>query len=387
MAESGFDIMIVDDDEAGARLLSGMLTIAGYIVRPASSGALALRSVRAKRPALILLDIRMPEMDGFEVARALKSVPETRDIPIIFISVSDEPREKVKGFEAGCVDYIVKPFEAREVLARVGTHLELHRAREELRRRSAKLEDLVEARTSELRREVERRVRIAEELERLVAEKGTLMRELQHRAKNSLNTVAALLSLERRNLRDDFSREIFGKMEARIRSMAVIYEQLAREGRIDSIRLDSYLDRLIAGLADSYLPPGGAIALRADLAPTELDLTRSVSVGLIVAELVVNAIKYAFKPESRGEIRIELGKESDRIALRVFDDGVGLSGGTAKDAMPGTSDGMGFQLVEMLVGQLDGSLSIRGDRGTDVSISFDADTARRGHVVQGETER
>lgn len=118
-------ILVVDDIPANLKLLSNILSAQGYKVRPASDGKLALRSVATEVPDLILLDIKMPGMDGYEVCRQLKADPGSREIPVIFISALDELADKVRGFEAGGLDYITKPFEPVEVLARVKTHLRL----------------------------------------------------------------------------------------------------------------------------------------------------------------------------------------------------------------------------------------------------------------------
>jgi sigma-B regulation protein RsbU (phosphoserine phosphatase) len=119
------NILIVDDTPANLRLLSQILSEQGYHVRPVPDGPLALAAVQAEPPDLILLDIRMPEMDGYEVCRRLKVATQTRDVPIIFISALDATQDKVRAFQAGGVDYVTKPFQAAEVLARVKTHLAL----------------------------------------------------------------------------------------------------------------------------------------------------------------------------------------------------------------------------------------------------------------------
>lgn len=116
-------IVIVDDMPDNLRLLADILKNKGYKVRPAPSGARALATIRKEPPELILLDIMMPGMDGFEVCRQLKTDQGTRDIPIIFLSALNEVFDKVKAFEAGGVDFITKPFQLEEVLARVRTHL------------------------------------------------------------------------------------------------------------------------------------------------------------------------------------------------------------------------------------------------------------------------
>ncbi len=128
------DILIVDDTAANLYLLAEMLGEAGYHARSAVNGELALRSVQDCQPALILLDIRMPGMDGFEVCRRLKNNALTRDIPVIFLSALAATADKLKAFELGAADYITKPFHHEEVLARVRVHLALSAAQEQLAR-------------------------------------------------------------------------------------------------------------------------------------------------------------------------------------------------------------------------------------------------------------
>ncbi|HET7833259.1 MAG TPA: HD domain-containing phosphohydrolase [Gallionella sp.] len=137
-------ILAVDDTPASLKLLSTLLKEEGYDVRSAINGELALRAATADPPDLVLLDIRMPEMDGFEVCRRLKSHSATSDVPVIFVSSLSETEEKVQGFKLGAVDFVTKPYQREELLARVHTHLELNRLRNHL-------EDLVVERTSELR--------------------------------------------------------------------------------------------------------------------------------------------------------------------------------------------------------------------------------------------
>ncbi len=133
-------VLVVDDTVAALRLLSDMLTQDGYQVRPADSGELALASVAASPPELILLDIRMPGLDGFEVCRALKGREETREIPVLFISAHTDVEDRVKGWQLGAVDFISKPLRREVLLARVDTHLQLSRLRARLKHRAAELE-------------------------------------------------------------------------------------------------------------------------------------------------------------------------------------------------------------------------------------------------------
>lgn len=133
-------ILVVDDTPTALKLLTGTLAAQGYDVRPANSGELALASVALQPPELILLDIRMPEMDGFEVCRRLKSHEESCDIPIIFISALTEVEDRVEGLRLGAVDFITKPIQLEELLARVRIHLQLRRLNSALKQQTTELQ-------------------------------------------------------------------------------------------------------------------------------------------------------------------------------------------------------------------------------------------------------
>lgn len=146
------EILIVDDQPNNLRVLSSMLTEQGYDIRPVISGPMALKSVQMRIPDIILLDINMPEMNGYEVCQQLKADERTRDIPVLFISVLDEVMDKVKAFDVGGVDYVTKPFQVEEVLARVNTHLTIQRTKQALQESESALkqsnEDLVRINTA-----------------------------------------------------------------------------------------------------------------------------------------------------------------------------------------------------------------------------------------------
>jgi len=143
-------ILVVDDMPANLELLSGMLKDSHYKIRAALSGELALQSARNDPPELILLDINMPGMDGYEVCRRLKAEANLKDIPVIFLSALNEQMDKVKAFGVGGVDYVTKPFQFEEVCARVETHLRLRRMQLELERHNLHLEDLVREQIAEI---------------------------------------------------------------------------------------------------------------------------------------------------------------------------------------------------------------------------------------------
>jgi formate hydrogenlyase transcriptional activator len=153
------NLLVVDDDLSALRTMETLLGREGYDVRCAPSGQMALTFAHEDPPELILLDIRLPDMDGFQVCRSLRGNQKTHSIPVIFISALDERADKLKGFGAGGVDYVTKPFQSEEVLARVEAHLTLARLQKEieaqnkaLRKASDELEERVKERTADLAR-------------------------------------------------------------------------------------------------------------------------------------------------------------------------------------------------------------------------------------------
>ena len=178
-------ILIVDDTLINLRLLSSMLGTSGYVVYEASDGRTALEAVRAHQPDLILLDIRLPGMDGYEVCRQIKVDETTRNIPVIFVSALDEQTDKVQGFAVGGVDYITKPFQSKEVLARVETHLTLRNLQRQSETQNLKLQleisqrKRIEIALHQVNEELEHRVQ--ERTAELLAANEVLNNELQVR--------------------------------------------------------------------------------------------------------------------------------------------------------------------------------------------------------------
>ena len=149
MQEEKQTILIVDDEELNRKLLRAQLSVLGFTVWEAASGSEALERAE-ENPDLILLDVMMPNMDGYEVCRRLKESEATRGIPVIYLSALKNSSDKVHGLALGGVDYVSKPYDGPELLARVKTHLTIRRQEEELSRYAKELEHLVEQRTQQL---------------------------------------------------------------------------------------------------------------------------------------------------------------------------------------------------------------------------------------------
>jgi two-component system NtrC family sensor kinase len=185
------DVLIVDDNSANLQLLDSLLTGRGHTVRAALSGPVALTAARAHPPDIVLLDISMPEMDGYSVCRAIQADDRLRSIPIIFISAAVDSADKVRAFREGGRDYISKPFQAEEVIARVETHLALARSQAALAEKNEAL-----AHTLSQLRQAQMRLVQSEKMAAL----GMLTAGIAHELNNPLNFVGASVQALRKTV-------------------------------------------------------------------------------------------------------------------------------------------------------------------------------------------
>lgn len=183
------NILIVDDTPENLQILSATLSQIGYKVRGVVKGQMALRAARSAPPDLILLDIRMPEMDGYEVCQHLKADPKTREIPIIFISALDEVLDKVKAFASGGVDYITKPFQVAEVLARVEHQLTIRRLSHQL-----------QAQNQQLQQEIQERLKAEKAAEAASKAKTEFLANMSHELRTPLNAILGFTQVMSRDL-------------------------------------------------------------------------------------------------------------------------------------------------------------------------------------------
>jgi PAS domain S-box-containing protein len=190
MSDTRASVLIVDDQPDNLRSLASILRIEGYKVRKAVSGEVALETVRSQPPDLILLDIRMPLMDGYAVCSTLKATTATREIPIIFLSALDDTAQKVKAFAVGGTDYITKPFQAEEVVARVENQLRLQRLSKQLKEQSILLQN-----------EIRTRQQTEMILEQEIGDRKTVEAQLQHQAQILANFTFNLKLLHRLSTR------------------------------------------------------------------------------------------------------------------------------------------------------------------------------------------
>ncbi len=203
-------------------------------------------------------------------------------------------------------------------------------------------------------------------------EKDVILSELQHRVKNNLGVISSLLSLEMTNLSDDHSRAVFRDSISRIQSMSSIYEQLYQSSNLDRVDLDRYMSKLSLLIYETYAIDPGRVHLELSVEELSLDLKRAVPLGLILNELLTNAMKYAFPTGFEGTLRIELARKGEFMELIVADDGLGMQNVKKGEDYVG----MGLQIVDLLAKQIHGSFEIHGGKGTTARVIFPISDAR-----------
>ncbi len=305
------DILVVDDTPANLQLLSGMLKERGYKVRPVPNGKLALQAAKSAPPDLILLDINMPEVDGYEVCTQLKRDERTRDVPVLFISALNETIDKVLAFGVGGVDYITKPFQFEEVDARVAAHLKLRRLQLDLATRNQELQ------------------RTNAELRQLQELRDNLTQMIVHDLRSPLTGVFGtfeiiadeadkLLPTSKEMLK--LSRGALDQILSMINSLLDVSKIEAGELQIQ--RCDCDLVALAREAADglSGMRNKQRILIESEEPSLRLSIDRDL-IFRVLQNLLGNAIKFT---SANGEIRIQLARQGGRVRVSVTDNGPGI---------------------------------------------------------------
>jgi DNA-binding response OmpR family regulator len=372
------EVLIVEDTPASLKLLADLLSGAGYAVRQAPDGELALWSANARPPELILLDIRMPGIDGFEVCRRLKAAPLLRDIPVIFLSAQHDTDDKVRGFQAGAIDFIGKPYQSEEVLARTAAHVALTRSQRALARANAELSSARE----ELRR--------AEKLAALGAMVAGVAHQLNTPIGNCVLTASIL---------DDRVHTFGAAAAGAAMSRSVLTAFVADVGQASAI-----LQRNLAGAArliDSFKQVAsgqqGALRTRFDLAQLVADITAPLAQRLraagatlelaaasgimmdsypnaldqVLGQLVQNALQHGLHEVRGGAIRIEAAAADGHMTLSCSDDGAGIAPAIIERVFEpffttrmGQNTGLGLHIAHNIVTNvLGGTLTVTSGAG------------------------
>ena len=389
-------ILIVDDNILNLELLAKILSRGNFKVSTAIDGIEALKQIEKHLPELIILDVMMPNLDGFETCQRLKESSSTSDIPIIFMTALSEIENKVKGFSLGAVDYITKPFQRQELLVRVKSQLELGNFRKTLEAQNHLLkieidkkyqaevsllgtnEQLEIANTilaaeieqriiieAKLKQEVQERKAVEQQVKKSLKQKELLLKEIHHRVKNNLFVVASLLEFQAEYINDPKIIKMLDNSQNRITSMALIHEQLYCTTDLEKIDFSQYITALTNKIASFYNLKN--INFVIDSQAVNLNIETANPCGLIINELIANALEHAFGDRSEGNIGLSFKKDDlGRFTLIVKDDGLGFP----ENKNFYKSESLGLELVCTLVEQLEGEIKVDNDNGTQIEITF-----------------
>jgi len=382
-------LLLVDDKPENLYSLCALLDKPGYQFVTAGSGTEALEHLLREDFAVIVLDIRMPDMDGFETARLIRERERSENTPIIFLTGHVGGEEGMfKGYELGAVDYLVKPFVPAILCAKVAVFAELFRAQlklqaeiaerlraeEQVRALNTGLEARVAERTQELRaandqlqREIAERQKAEEAIRASLQEKEVLLKEIHHRVKNNLQVISSILHLQGRKIDDPRYKHIFGECQDRVRTMALVHEKLYRSPSLSAIDLAEEVRDLVSMLASSHAPPNVRLEVQAESAIS--DIHTAVPVGLLINEMVSNALKHAFPDGRRGRVNVTLRRlEPERLLLSVRDDGAGLPESFDWDS----ANSLGLTTIQALARQIRAKVEVRRQGGAEFSLTFPA---------------
>lgn len=379
MSASKGNILIVDDTPDNLWLLSTMLTQHGYEVRSAISGAVALMTTEIELPDLILLDINMPRMDGYEICECLQSNPKTREIPVIFLSAFNQVSDKVKAFRSGGVDYITKPFQVEEVLVRVEHQLTLRRMKAELQQSKA-----------EALKALERE----KELNRLKAEFVSMV---SHDFRTPLTSIQGFTDLLRYNCQDlspETQNRYFDKIESAVAHLLHLLNEILLIGSIEAQKVQcqptfTNLKNFCQELIESLQPNGRQhsihVTYTGDCTQVEIDQTL---LRQILNNLLSNAIKYSPQMET---VYLSLNCQPAQVILQVQDRGIGIPTDGLPyvfepfyrchnvDRIQGT--GLGLAVVKKCVEVHRGQIQLDSQEGVGTTFTVTLPTIRAQEVL------
>lgn len=366
-------ILIVDDTPANLRLLSHVLNKKGYNHIEASNGKEAVELAKEHEPDLILLDIMMPDMDGYQVIKKIKSDQLIQDIPIIFLSSLTDTDDKIEAFKSGGVDYITKPFQKEETLARINTHLKIRSLQKQLNERIKVLRQ----------REIE--------LSRLNQKKDDLVRMVSHDIKNPLTGIIGLVKLMRES--DKISAEEQKQMLSVVEDsgsnlLNMVREVLDRESKkaepetldYTTVEVIELLERVISMNKAKSLVKEISLSYKVDPKKCEAVIDEN-KIEIAVNNLVSNALKFT---PSKGEILVKASMNNEHLLFEVKDTGIGipkkmqadLFKSKVKSSREGTSGeagtGLGLDIVQLYVEMHGGEVWVESelDKGTKFFIKI-----------------
>ncbi len=344
-------ILAVDDAEENLLILEAILSDASYHVQTALSGPIAIETALKETPQLVLLDISMPGMDGFEVCQKFKSTESLSDIPIIFISSHTETEEKVKGLTLGGVDYITKPFDPDEVIARVSTHLELQRLRKELEQSYSDLQQLEELRDN-------------------------LVHMMVHDMRNQLSTQQFSLELLKgEDLGDQAKTDIEDALSSNAHLVTMANDLLAisrlESGKMPITKVETALPELCGDAVHDFekIAAAKSITLQLQIDNIKVDCDTEV-ISRVITNLLHNALKFA---PDEGSITVTGSNDAEGTLISVIDTGPGIPEehvnsifdkfGQSRESRKYTASGLGLTFCRLAIEAHGGKIGVESAPG------------------------
>ena len=366
-------ILLVDDQPSQLLSHQAILRELGERLVTARSGREALQRLMDEDFAVILLDVNMPDMDGFETASLIHQHPRFEKTPIVFVTGAQPTTlDRLKGYRVGAVDYVEVPVVPEILRSKVAVFVDLNRKRRDLQR----LNDALQAEIAQRRN--------AEEAVRHSREKEVLLQEIHHRVKNNLQIITSLLRMQSRAVQDPAFSEALRECQNRVASMALIHDKLYRARDLARVSFGEYVRDLTNNILTSYALPARSVRVRLDIDDLSLSLDYAVPCGLILNELMSNCLKHAFPVGHSGTVYIGFHAEGEEeLCLVVRDDGVGVPA----DVDLGRTSSLGWRLIRALVEQLGGVVQCQTAGGTSVEIRFARQNAPpdQASAVRGES--
>jgi signal transduction histidine kinase len=380
-----FDIVIVEDTVSSLKLLSDILHLADYRVRPALTAMLALKSIENSPPDLILLDVKMPEFDGYELCRQLKTRDNIKDIPIIFVSALNDTENMVMGFEVGGVDYITKPFHADEVLARIKTHLTIRSLQLTLEQQNKEL-------NKTMQRELEAQAKLLESEK--MASLGRTVAGIAHELNTPMGlcvTAASYLQerskLAMKSFRNhelkldevqsfletvDETVEIVTANLIKVTGMVNDFKMVAVDVSSEKLRsfvLHDYLNRIINSLSPELRKTRHQVSIVGDDLMLE---SYPGALSQVITNIIMNSITHAYDPDDKGQLIIRTIHDGSNVHLNCSDDGKGMNAESLKKVFEAYyttregigGSGLGTNIIYKLVTEtLQGEISCSSELG------------------------
>ncbi|MCX7833545.1 MAG: hybrid sensor histidine kinase/response regulator [Ignavibacteria bacterium] len=345
-------VLIVDDLPQNIEVLGNILSNRGVKIAIALNGQQAINIATKKKPDLILLDVAMPEMDGFEVCKILKENPETREIPIIFLTAKTETDDIVKGFEIGAVDYITKPFKTAELLARVRTHLELKRSRDLITQQIAQLEKLIE-------------------------DKDKFISVISHDLRGPFTGFLGLTKFLSENI-DSFTQEEIVEISKELHNSLLRQYQLLENllewskiqiGKVKVKKEKIDVSEIVKNKIELFQTAAKSknIELITKIPQNTYAFADPIMIGSVIHNLISNAIKYT---NEGGNVTIDILYKENYLEITVSDSGIGISDENIKKlfhpeysfSTPGTKmekgTGLGLVIAKEMIELNDGKITV-----------------------------